>query len=64
MRKPHPWGYACALMSRMVASIEDCLQDVCIERGIEPAPVIVSESGRALGSHHAILVFDVLSKCA
>lgn len=38
-------------------------QDVCIERGIDPAPVIISESGRALGSHHAILVFDVLSKC-
>ena len=27
------------------------------------APTIVSESGRALASHHAILVFDVLGQC-
>ena len=37
------------------------LQEVCIERGIHP-PTIISESGRALASHHAVLVFDVLSK--
>ena len=37
------------------------LQDVCIERGIA-APTIISESGRALASHHAILIFDVLGQ--
>ena len=39
------------------------VQDVCMERGI-PAPCIVSESGRALASHHAVMVFDVLSRWA
>ncbi|EIE21904.1 arginine decarboxylase [Coccomyxa subellipsoidea C-169] len=33
------------------------LRDVCLERGI-PMPTIVSESGRALASHHAVMVFD------
>ena len=37
------------------------LQEVCIQRDIEP-PTIISESGRALASHHAVLVFDVLTK--
>lgn len=37
------------------------MQEVCIQRGIE-APTIMSESGRALASHHAVIVFDVLSK--
>ncbi|KAH9325259.1 hypothetical protein KI387_005437, partial [Taxus chinensis] len=36
------------------------LQDACIHKGI-PQPVIVSESGRALASHHSVIVFDVLS---
>lgn len=33
------------------------LQDVCLQRFIPP-PRILSESGRALASHHSILVFD------
>jgi len=36
-------------------------QDVCLEKGIA-APYIVSESGRALASHHAVMIFDVLSR--
>ena len=36
---------------------------MCVQRGIEP-PTIISESGRALASHHTVLVFDVLSKWA
>lgn len=39
------------------------MQEVCSQRGI-PVPTIMSESGRALGSHHAVMVFDVLTKCA
>ena len=35
------------------------IQQVCDEKGISH-PDIVSESGRALTAHHAILVFDVL----
>lgn len=37
------------------------LRDVCLERDI-PMPTIVSESGRALASHHAIVVFDVVAR--
>lgn len=37
------------------------MQEVCVQRGIPP-PVIISESGRALASHHTVLVFDVLSQ--
>lgn len=48
--KPAPIIAACCL-----------LQEVCIQRGIE-APTIMSESGRALASHHSVLVFDVLTK--
>ncbi|MBN2491038.1 MAG: biosynthetic arginine decarboxylase [Planctomycetes bacterium] len=33
--------------------------DACRDRGT-PAPVVLSESGRALVAHHAALVFDVL----
>jgi arginine decarboxylase len=33
--------------------------DACAEAGIE-VPTIISESGRAICAHHAILVFDVL----
>lgn len=36
------------------------MQSVCIAKGIPP-PTIISESGRALVSHHAVLVFDVLN---
>lgn len=35
------------------------IQQGCTEQGV-PHPDIVSESGRALTAHHAILVFDVL----
>lgn len=35
------------------------VQQACDEKGV-PHPDIVSESGRALAAHHAILVFDVL----
>lgn len=35
------------------------LQDICDELS-EPHPHIVSESGRALVAHHAVLIFDVL----
>ncbi|MEC8651407.1 MAG: biosynthetic arginine decarboxylase [Planctomycetota bacterium] len=35
------------------------VQQACDEKGI-PHPDIVSESGRALTAHHAVLVFDVL----
>jgi arginine decarboxylase len=38
------------------------LRDVCIERGILVSPTIISESGRALASHHSVLVFDVLNR--
>eukprot|EP00884_Botryococcus_braunii_P003545 jgi/Botrbrau1/13191/Bobra.0351s0004.1 len=38
------------------------LRDVCIERGIVVSPTIISESGRALASHHSVLVFDVLNR--
>ncbi|BDA46967.1 Biosynthetic arginine decarboxylase [Coccomyxa sp. Obi] len=37
------------------------LRDVCLERGI-PMPTIVTESGRALASHHAVMVFDVVAR--
>lgn len=36
---------------------------MCIQRSIPP-PTIVTESGRALASHHSVLVFDVLTTCA
>jgi len=35
------------------------IQQACEEKGI-PHPDIVSESGRALTAHHAVLIFDVL----
>jgi arginine decarboxylase len=35
------------------------LQDICDEL-LQPHPHIVSESGRALVAHHAVLIFDVL----
>jgi len=35
------------------------IQEACDEKGI-PHPDIISESGRALTAHHAVLVFDVL----
>jgi arginine decarboxylase len=35
------------------------IQQVCDETGV-PHPVIISESGRAVAAHHAVLVVDVL----
>ena len=37
------------------------LQEVCTMRSI-PVPTILSESGRALASHHSVMVFDVLTR--
>ncbi|KAI8463251.1 MAG: arginine decarboxylase [Monoraphidium minutum] len=37
--------------------VVSAMQEVCIQRGIAP-PTIISESGRALASHHSVLVFD------
>lgn len=44
-------------------AVVSAVQEVCIQRGISP-PTIVTESGRALASHHSVLVFDVLTTCA
>lgn len=41
--------------------VVSAMQEVCVQRGIDP-PIIISESGRAMASHHTVLVFDVLSK--
>ncbi len=35
------------------------VKDACSERKI-PAPILVSESGRAIASHQSVLIFDVL----
>jgi len=35
------------------------VKDACEERGISP-PILISESGRAIASHQAVLVFDIL----
>lgn len=40
--------------------IVSAVQSACERRGI-PAPTLVSESGRAMVSHQALLVFDVLA---
>lgn len=36
-----------------------CLQEVCAEAG-EPEPNLISESGRALTAHHAVLIANVV----
>jgi arginine decarboxylase len=36
------------------------VKEACEERGIA-APILVSESGRAIASHQAVLIFDILS---
>lgn len=48
---------SCPLPAPAVVS---AVQEVCIQRGIPP-PTIMTESGRALASHHSVLVFDVLT---
>ncbi len=40
------------------AAIVHALSDLCLEHDLEP-PAIVSESGRALAAHHAVLVVPV-----
>lgn len=42
------------------AAVVSAVQEVCIQRSIAP-PTIITESGRALASHHSVLVFDVLT---
>jgi len=37
------------------------LQEVCAEHG-EPEPNVISESGRALTAHHAVLIADVVDR--
>jgi arginine decarboxylase len=37
------------------------LQEACIEAG-EPQPGVISESGRALTAHHAVLIADVIDR--
>lgn len=41
-------------------AVVSAVQEVCIQRSIAP-PTIITESGRALASHHSVLVFDVLT---
>lgn len=41
--------------------VVSAVMEACTLRGITP-PTIMSESGRALASHHAIIVFDVLTR--
>jgi arginine decarboxylase len=43
-----------------LSSVVSAVQEMCIQRGIAP-PTIITESGRALASHHSVLVFDVLT---
>jgi arginine decarboxylase len=46
-------------MQEYANNVVSVLQDICDELK-EPHPNIISESGRALVAHHAVLVFDVL----
>jgi arginine decarboxylase len=39
--------------------VVSAIQDACEAKGVEP-PVLISESGRAIVSHHSVLVVDVL----
>ncbi|KAK9830421.1 hypothetical protein WJX72_011676 [[Myrmecia] bisecta] len=50
-------------MQNYANDVVAAMQEVCIQRAIEP-PTIISESGRALASHHAVMVFDVVSRPA
>ncbi|EFJ32037.1 hypothetical protein SELMODRAFT_144682 [Selaginella moellendorffii] len=47
-------------MQNYANDVVAALVDACILKGVAQ-PVIISESGRALASHHSVLVFDVLS---
>jgi arginine decarboxylase len=46
-------------MQEYANDVVSVLQDICDELD-QPHPHIISESGRALVAHHAVLVFDVL----
>lgn len=46
-------------MQEYANDVVSVLQDIC-DTNEQPHPHIVSESGRALVAHHAVLVFDVL----
>jgi arginine decarboxylase len=46
-------------MQEYANDVVSVMQDICDETS-EPHPHIVSESGRALVAHHAVLIFDVL----
>ncbi|CAL5224169.1 g6809 [Coccomyxa viridis] len=61
-------GTASESHSSLPFSIQDyasgivcAVQSVCTEKAI-PVPTVVTESGRALVSHHAVLIFDVISR--
>ena len=41
------------------AAVVGAVREACASRGVSP-PTLISESGRALASHHAVVVFDVL----
>ncbi len=43
------------------SAVVGAVGEACSTRGVA-APTLVSESGRALGSHHAVVVFDVIQK--
>lgn len=45
------------------ADVVVALKDICGKNNI-PVPTIISESGRAISSHHSILVFNVLNSSA
>lgn len=46
-------------MQEYANDVVSVLQDICDEL-VQPHPHIISESGRALVAHHAVLIFDVL----
>lgn len=46
-------------MQEYANDVVSVLQDICDELS-QPHPHIISESGRALVAHHAVLIFDVL----
>jgi arginine decarboxylase len=46
-------------MQEYANDVVSVMQDICDEVG-QPHPHIISESGRALVAHHAVLIFDVL----
>jgi arginine decarboxylase len=46
-------------LQEYAADVVSMLGDACDEAGVSH-PILISESGRAVTSHHAILVFDVL----